>query len=140
MPSIIHGTIYRTVVSAPAIKWSQTDKDRLAAVNVAKLYRFVVYSQQGRPVHQISIAEKFPFENVCVVYIPKSLKCSACLYGHTQEEPILLCQLGSIRASVGESAIRIINKEVFLTRQEYYEPIKSTLDLFGLDYINVILV
>ena len=131
-------TTHKVSLSCTVAKWNQTDKDNLAAISAESLYRFVRKTQEDRPEHMISIVEMFPFRKACVVYIPKTLKCIECNLD-THEEATL-CQLTAIRESVGESALRIINDEVFITRQEFYKYIKFTLELLGLDYIRAIII
>jgi hypothetical protein len=125
-------------LSCTVAKWNQTDKNKLAALSEEALYQLVRKTQQDRAEHMISITEMFPFRKVCIVYIPSSLKCIEC-NGEFDEETTI-CRLGAIRQSVGESALRIINNEVFITRQEFYKCIEFTLELLGLDYIKAIII
>jgi len=133
------------MASAPSItltctiaKWNQTDKNNLAALSREALYQFVRKTQQDRSEHMISIAEMFPFPKACIVYIPSSLECAEC--NEEFHEETTICRLGAIRKSVGKSALRIINDEVFITRQEFYKCIVFTLELLGLDYIKAIII
>ena len=123
----------------PVIKWYETDIYRLAAVSEEALYKFVKESQHGRREPTIVIAEMFPFDKACAVYIPSSLKCLDCT-GHSQLDPMGTCQLSSIRTSVSHSALRIVNNEVYLTRQDFYDCIKQTLEVLDLKFIEAIFI
>ena len=83
----------------PVIKWYETDIYRLAAVSEEALYKFVKESQHGRREPTIVIAEMFPFDKACAVYIPSSLKCLD-RTGHTQVDPMVTCQLSSPHLSL----------------------------------------
>ncbi len=139
MSTVAYKIICDKIRKLPVIKWYQTDRDRLAAVNKEALYKFVRQSQQGRREPMIVIAEMFPFDKTCAVYIPSSLKCLDCT-ANTQTDRMYLCQLGSIRASVSHSALRILNNEIYLTRQEFYTSIKQSLEVLDLKFIEAIFI
>ncbi len=123
----------------PVIKWYQTDMDRLAAVSEEALYKFVKEAQQIRPDRTIVIAEMFPFDKACTVYLPRTLKCVDST-GPSQHELLHMCKLGSLHDSVSASALRIINNEVYLTRQDFYTSIKQSLEVLELKFNEAIFI